>query len=108
MDPCDDKPDESASAPQGGRTVNCVKFQREMPGLDARPWPGELGQRIYDNVSTEAWGLWEERMKMILNEYRLMPWQKEAQEMVAKFMEDFFFGEGSAPPPDYVPPQEKA
>ena len=67
-----------------------------------------LGQRIYDNVSTEAWGLWEERMKMILNEYRLMPWQKEAQEMVAKFMEDFFFGEGSALPPDYVPPQEKA
>ena len=108
MDPCDDRPDESASAPRGGRTVNCVKFQKELPGLDARPWPGELGQRIYDNVSIEAWGLWEERMKMILNEYRLMPWQKEAQEMVAKFMEDFFFGEGSALPPDYVPPQEKA
>ena len=47
-------------------------------------------------------------MKMILNEYRLMPWQKEAQEMVAKFMEDFFFGEGSALPPDYVPPQAKS
>ena len=44
-----------------------------MPGLDAPPWPGELGQRIYDNISVEAWRLWEERMKMILNEYRLMP-----------------------------------
>ena len=89
------------------RTVTCVKFQKEMPALDEPPWPGELGQRIYENVSVEAWKLWEERMKMILNEYRLMPWQKEAQEMVAKYMEDFFFGEGSALPPDYVPEQQK-
>ncbi len=108
MDSCDDKPDTTTSETHGGHTVTCVKFQKEMPGLDKPPWPGELGQRIYDRVSAEAWGLWEERMKMILNEYRLMPWQKEAQEMVAKFMEDFFFGEGSALPPDYVPPQEKA
>jgi Fe-S cluster biosynthesis and repair protein YggX len=55
----------------------------------------------------DAWKLWEERMKMILNEYRLMPWQKEAQDLVAKHMEDFFFGEGSALPPDYVPQQAK-
>ena len=92
------------------RTVTCVKFtwkQKELPALDEPPWPGELGQRIYENVSVEAWKLWEERMKMILNEYRLMPWQKEAQEMVAKHMEDFFFGEGSALPPDYVPEQQK-
>ena len=66
------------------RTVTCVKFQKELPALDEPPWPGELGQRIYENVSVEAWKLWEERMKMILNEYRLMPWQKEAQQMVAK------------------------
>ena len=89
------------------RTVTCAKFQKEMPGLDEVPWPGELGQRIYDNVSAEAWKLWEERMKMILNEYRLMPWQKEAQELVAKHMEDFFFGEGAALPPGYVPPETK-
>ncbi len=69
------------------------------------PWPGELGQRIFDNISAEAWKLWEDRMKMILNEYRLMPWQKEAQELVAKHMEDFFFGEGAALPPGYVPQQ---
>ena len=107
MDPTDDKPTNAPSPAAGGHTVTCVKFQKEMPGLDKPPWPGELGQRIYESVSAEAWGLWEERMKMILNEYRLMPWQKEAQQMVAKQMEDFFFGEGSALPPDYVPPQEK-
>ena len=58
------------------RTVHCVKFQKDLPGLDEPPWPGELGTRIYESVSAEAWKMWEERMKMILNEYRLMPWQK--------------------------------
>ena len=96
-----------ADTPPGGRTVKCVKFQKELPGLAEPPWPGDLGRRIYDAVSQEAWKLWEERMKMILNEYRLMPWQKEAQELVAQQMEDFFFGEGSALPPEYVPPQAK-
>jgi Fe-S cluster biosynthesis and repair protein YggX len=90
-----------------GRKVFCQKFQREMPGLDAPPWPGPLGQRIYDNISAEAWRQWEERMKMILNEYRLMPWQKEAQQLVAKHMEEFFFGETTAPPPGYVPQADK-
>ena len=107
MNSHDDKPD-STRPPSGSRTVKCVKLKRDLPGLDAPPWPDELGQRIYDSVSADAWKLWEERMTMILNEYRLMPWQKEAQEMMAKFMEDFFFGEGSALPPDYVPPQAKS
>ncbi len=89
----------------GGRKVFCVKFQREMPGLDEPPWPGELGQRIYENVSAEAWRMWEDRMRMILNEYHLMPWQKEAQEMMAQLMEEFFFGAESAPPPGYEPPK---
>ena len=88
-----------------GRIVHCVKFKRDMPGLDTAPWPGELGQRIFENVSAEAWKLWEDRMKMILNEYRLMPWQKEAQDLVAKHMEDFFFGENAALPPGYIPQQ---
>ena len=83
--------------------MHCVKFRKELPGLDAPPWPGELGQRIFENVSGQAWKLWEERMKMILNEYRLMPWQKEAQELMAKQMEDFFFGEGAALPPGLRP-----
>ena len=99
--------DEPIKPDTSPRTVTCVKFQKEMPALDEPPGPGERGQRIYENVSVEAWKLWEERMKMILNEYRLMPWQKKAQEMVTKYMEDFFFGEGSALPPDYVPEQQK-
>lgn len=85
------------------RTVFCVKLQRELPGLDAPPWPGELGRRIYDHVSQDAWEMWEERMKMILNEYRLLPFQKEAQTLVAKQMEEYFFGQNAAPPPGYVP-----
>ena len=90
-----------------GRIVHCVKFQKDLPGLDTPPWPGEVGQRIYENVSVQAWKMWEERMKMILNEYRLMPWQKEAQELIARQMEDFFFGQGAALPPGYVPQQTK-
>ena len=89
------------------RTVQCVKLGRELPGLEEAPWPGPLGQRIYDSVSQEAWEMWEERMKMILNEYRLMPWQKEAQEIILQQMQDFFFGEGAALPPGYVPQQSK-
>lgn len=90
-----------------GRTVFCVKFQKQLPGLDMAPWPGEIGQRLYDQVSADAWKLWEERQKMILNEYRLMPWQKEGQELILKHLEEFFFGEGAALPPGYVPQQAK-
>jgi Fe-S cluster biosynthesis and repair protein YggX len=85
------------------RTVFCAKLQKDLPGLDESPWPGELGKRIYDNVSAQAWKMWEDRMKMILNEYRLMPWQKEAQELMAKQMEDFLFGGTEALPPEYKP-----
>ena len=90
-------------AESGPRTVFCIKLQKELPALDAPPWPGPLGQRIFEQVSSEAWGMWEERMKMILNEYRLLPFQKEAQQIVTKQMEEFFFGEGGGVPPGYVP-----
>lgn len=92
-----------ADSQGSGRTVFCVKLQRELPALPSPPWPGDLGQRIYEQVSADAWAQWEERMKMILNEYRLMPFQKEAQELVARHMEEFFFGDGSALPPEYRP-----
>jgi Fe-S cluster biosynthesis and repair protein YggX len=108
MDDC--APPAQTQAPvgnQSGRTVRCVKFQKDMPGLDTQPWPGELGKRVFENVSAQAWKLWEERQKMILNEYRLMPWQKEAQELISRQMEDFFFGESAALPPGYVPQQTK-
>src|ERR1700723_2809790 len=88
--------------------VFCVKLQREMPGLDEIPFEGHpLGQRIYDNVSKEAWKLWLEHMKMIMNEYRLNLGTQEAQEFLLKQMEDYFFGEGSALPAGYVPPRSK-
>jgi Fe-S cluster biosynthesis and repair protein YggX len=91
-----------------GRKVFCVKFQREMPGLDEVPFDGHpLGQRIYENVSKEAWKLWLEQMKMIMNEYRLNLGTTEAQEFLLKQMEDYFFGEGAALPAGYVPPQAK-
>jgi Fe-S cluster biosynthesis and repair protein YggX len=85
------------------RTVFCAKLKKDLPGLDEAPWPGELGKRIFENISAQAWKMWEDRMKMILNEYRLMPWQKEAQELMARQMEEFFFGESSALPPGYAP-----
>lgn len=85
------------------RMVKCVKLGRELEGLDAPPWPGELGQRVFENVSKEGWKLWEERMRMILNEYRLLPFQKEAQDLMARAMEDFFFGAGGQMPSDYKP-----
>ena len=87
------------------RMVLCKKLQRELPGLETSPWPGELGQRVYENISAEAWKMWEERMKMILNEYRLLPFQKEAQQLIARHMEEFFFGSDAALPPGYVPQQ---
>ena len=91
-----------------GRKVFCVKFQREMPGLDEIPFDTHpLGLRIYENVSKEAWKLWLEHMKMIMNEYRLNLGTTEAQEFLLKQMEDYFFGEGSSFPPGYVPPRAK-
>ena len=106
-DDCAPAPPQTPVGNKSGRTVKCVKFGKDLPGLDSPPWPGELGQRVFDNVSAQAWKLWEDRQKMILNEYRLMPWQKEAQQLVSKQMEDFFFGEGAALPPGYVPQQTK-
>src|SRR5512143_1463143 len=103
MASCDDDQSPAPVAGHGGRMVHCVKFGKDLPGLKEPPWPGELGQRVYENVSAQAWKLWEERMKMILNEYRLMPWQKEAQDLMARAMEEFFFGENAGVPPGYTP-----
>ncbi len=89
------------------RMVKCVKLGRELPGLEEAPWPGELGQRIYDNVSAEAWNLWKEHAKMLMNEYRLAPWTDEARNMINEQLEQFFFGEGAQLPPGFVPQRAK-
>ncbi len=87
----------------------CVKFEREMYGLDEIPFENHpLGQRIYDNVSKEAWKLWMEQMKMIMNEYRLNLGTKEAQEFLLQQMENYFYGEGAVFPPGYVSPKAKS
>jgi Fe-S cluster biosynthesis and repair protein YggX len=85
------------------RMVMCVKLQKELPGLSEPPFDNPLGQRIFENVSQEAWKMWVERMKMIMNEYRLNLGTKEAQEFMMQQMEEYFFGEGAAAPPGFVP-----
>jgi Fe-S cluster biosynthesis and repair protein YggX len=86
------------------RMVKCVNFQKEMPGLDEPPFNNALGQRIFENVSKEAWRLWLEHMKMLVNEYRLNLMDRQSQHLIQQQMEEYFFGEGAALPPDYVPP----
>ncbi len=89
--------------------VKCVKFGKEMPGLDESPFDGHpLGQKIYDNVSKEAWKMWLEQMKMIVNEYRLNMATPESQEFLLQQMDQYFFGEGAALPPGFVPQKSKS
>ena len=91
----------------GGRIVKCVKLQRELPGLDESPMPGELGKHIYESISKDAWKLWTEHSKMLINEYRLSLIDPKARTFLKEQCEQFFFGEGSALPPDYVAPPTK-
>jgi len=87
--------------------VKCVKLGKELPGLDRAPWKGELGQRIYDNVSKEAWRTWVEHSKMLMNEFRLNPLDPNSQKIIAEQMEQYFFGEGAKLPEGYVAPKAK-
>ena len=92
----------------GARKVFCVKFQREMEGLDEIPFEGHpLGQKIYDSVSKEVWKMWVEHMKMLMNEYRLNLGTAQAQEFLIQQMDNYFFGEGAVLPPDFVAPKAK-
>jgi Fe-S cluster biosynthesis and repair protein YggX len=85
------------------RTVFCVKLQREAEGLTYAPYPGELGKRIYENVSKQAWTQWLAHQTMLINENRLTPIEPKARAFLVKEMEKFFFGEGSEKPKDFVP-----
>jgi Fe-S cluster biosynthesis and repair protein YggX len=85
------------------RMVNCVKLDRELPGLERPPYPGELGKRIYDNVSQQAWDLWREQATLLINHYGLSLADPQAQDFLKQQMEEFLFGgddlalEGGAP-----------
>jgi len=89
------------------RMVQCKKLGKELPGLEFRPFPNELGQRIFDSISQDAWKMWLEHFKMILNEYRLAPADPRTNQILYQQAEQFFFGEGAQLPPDYVPPPRK-
>jgi len=85
--------------------VQCVLLKREAAGLDRVPYPGELGRRIYENVSKEAWAKWLGHQTMLMNEYRLTPIEPKARKFLETEMEKFFFGTGSAAPEGFQPPK---
>ena len=87
------------------RTVNCIKLGKESEGLDYPPYPGELGKKIYLNVSKEAWQMWIRHQTILINEYRLTPVEPKARKFLEEEMEKFFFGEGSAVPEEFVAPE---
>jgi Fe-S cluster biosynthesis and repair protein YggX len=86
--------------------VECVKFGKEAEGLDRAPFPGPVGQKIYDNVSKEAWQAWLQHQTMVINENRLTPFEPEAKKLIAEEREKFLFGEGAVKPEGYVAPKE--
>jgi Fe-S cluster biosynthesis and repair protein YggX len=86
--------------------VNCVKLGRELEGLEKPPFKGEMGKRLYDNVSAQAWRQWLEHSKMLINEFRLDVTSEHGQRIWMTECEKYFFGEGSTAPPDFVPTEK--
>ena len=80
------------------RTVMCCILKKELEGLDYSPYPGELGQRIYNEVSKEAWAQWLGHQTMLINENRLSMLDPEARQFLNEELQKFFFGEGSTKP----------
>ena len=89
------------------RMVNCIKLGREAEGLDFSPYPGEIGRKIFENVSKEAWKQWLEQQKMLVNENRLNLADKKARDYLVEQMNKHFFGSGADAAQGYVPPSGK-
>jgi len=87
------------------RTVDCIKLGHPAEGLKAAPYPGELGKRIFEQVSREGWQQWLRHQTMLINEYRLTPIEPKDRKFLETEMEKFFFGEGSERPKEFVAPQ---
>lgn len=85
--------------------VFCQKLQQQMTGLDFAPCPGELGQKIYKNISQQAWDQWLEHQTMLINEHHLSMLDNEARQFLNQEMQNFLFGKGSAKPAGYKPVQ---
>jgi Fe-S cluster biosynthesis and repair protein YggX len=87
------------------RMVQCIKLQREAEGLARPPYPGELGKRIFEHVSKQAWADWLRHQTMLINENRLSPMDPKSRKFLEEQMDKYFFGEGAELPADYVPPK---
>lgn len=87
------------------RMVHCVKLNKEAPGLTRPTYPGDLGKRIYLNISEEAWQSWVAHQTMLINEYRLTPVDPKARKFLEEEMEKFLFSDSAAMPEGYVPPE---
>ena len=87
------------------RTINCVLLGEGAEGMDYAPYPGELGVRIYNSVSKEAWQKWLAHQTILINEYRLSPIEPEARQFLATEMEKYFFGGGATVPDEFVAPE---
>lgn len=85
------------------RTVNCIKLNKEAEALDFPPYPGELGKKLWQSVSKEAWQMWISHQTMLINEYRLSLADPKSQVFLKAELEKFFFGEGSDAPADFKP-----
>lgn len=85
------------------RSILCLKLNQEAEGLDAPPFPGELGEKIYQHISKQAWKMWLAHQTMLINEYRLSLIDPKAREFLKKEMNNYFFGEGSEKPSGFTP-----
>jgi Fe-S cluster biosynthesis and repair protein YggX len=87
------------------RMVQCAKLGKEAEGLERQPYPGELGKRIFDNISKEAWQMWLRQQTMMINEYRLTPIDPNHRKMLETEMVKFLFDEGASEPEGFTPPK---
>ena len=85
------------------RMVQCIKLGKESEGLDRLTYPGELGKKIFENVSKSAWGDWVKQQTILMNEYRLTPVNPKDRKFLEEEMEKFFFGEGASKVDNFVP-----
>ncbi len=85
------------------RMVQCIKLGKESEGLDRPTYPGDLGKKIFDNVSKSAWGDWVKQQTILMNEYRLTPVNAKDRKFLEEEMDKFFFGEGASKIDNFVP-----
>ncbi len=90
------------------RMVNCAKLGRELPGLNRPPFGGALGKRVYENISQQAWAMWQDQSTLLINHYGLNLRDPAAQKFLMEQLEQFFFGDGAKLPEDWTPETQSA